>query len=165
MSAVKTGRKAAGAAPIKLIADNRRARHHYEFLEVLEAGIVLTGPEVKSIRQGQLSLAESYCRVISSEALLLGAHIAPYEHGGYAPQDPVRQRKLLLHKRQIMRLHSRMRERGLALVPVKAYFLKGRIKLEIALAKGKKAHDKRETIKRRQMEREAQREMQQHNKR
>ncbi len=148
--------------PTKLVADNRRVRHHYELIEILEAGIVLRGPEVKSVRHGHLSLTESYCRITANEIFLMGAHIAPYEHGGYVIQDPIRPRKLLLNKKQNLRLYGRTRERGWALVPVKAYFLKGKLKLQIALAKGKKEHDKREALKQRQMQREAQQALQQH---
>ena len=144
----------------KLIADNRKARFNYELLERFEAGLVLTGTEVKSLRDGKLSLGESYCRILpSGEVYLMEAHIAPYPHGNRQNHDPLRERKLLLNRREITRLISKVREKGLTLVPTKAYFKRGKAKLEIALAKGKKVHDKSETIKRRDMERDARREI------
>ncbi|MBI4082835.1 MAG: SsrA-binding protein SmpB [Candidatus Lambdaproteobacteria bacterium] len=149
------------AEGIKIIADNRKARHDYELLERVEAGIVLTGAEVKSLREGKLTLSESYCRVESDGAVyLVDAHIPPYTHGNRFNLDPVRRRKLLLHRTEIRRLNTRVRERGLTLVPTKVYFKRGIVKVEIALAKGKRLHDKRDTIKKRDVQREVARAMQ-----
>lgn len=146
---------------IKIVADNRKARHDYELLERVEAGIVLTGGEVKSLRDGKLTLGESYCRVESDGAIyLIDAHIPPYAHGNRFNTDPVRHRKLLLHRTEIRRLYARVRERGLTLVPTKVYFKRGIVKVEIALAKGKRLHDKRNAIKKRDVQREVARAMQ-----
>ena len=144
----------------KLISDNRKARFEYELLEKFEAGVMLQGTEVKSLRDGKLSLTEAYCRVDGQgEVYLMEAHIAPYGHGNRTNHDPIRPRKLLLHKQEINRLIGKVREKGLTLVPTKVYFKGGRAKVEIALAKGKKTHDKREAIKKRDQERDARREM------
>jgi len=143
-------------APIKLIADNRKARFAFELLDKVEAGIVLRGTEVKSLREGKLNLGDSYCDVTrDGEIWLVGAHIAPYRSGNRFNVDPMRKRKLLLHRREIARLGARIRERGLTLVPTRVYLKKGLVKLEIALARGKKLHDKREAIRVRDTEREA----------
>ena len=145
---------------IKLVSDNRKARFQYELLEKFEAGLMLQGTEVKSLRDGKLSLTEAYCRVDGQgEVYLLDAHIAPYGHGNRSNHDPLRPRKLLLHKLEINRLIGKVKEKGLTLVPVRVYFKGGKAKVEIALAKGKKIHDKRETIKKRDQERDARREM------
>ena len=144
----------------KLISDNRKARFQYELLDKFEAGVMLTGTEVKSLRDGKLSLTESYCKVDhQGEVYLMDAHIAPYGHGNRTNHDPLRPRKLLLHKLEINRLIGKVREKGLTLVPTKVYFKGGRVKVEIALAKGKKIHDKREAIKKRDQDRDARREM------
>jgi SsrA-binding protein len=127
---------------------NKKARRDYEILEVLEAGISLLGSELKSMKNGGLSLQESYIQIKKGEVYLTGAHIAPYVHTGIQPPDPYRSRKLLLHKREIEKLSEKIKLRGLTLVPLKAYQNeKGRIKLEIALGKGKKLHDKRADVK------------------
>lgn len=139
---------------IKVVAQNRKARHDYHVEEVLEVGLVLSGPEVKSLRAGKASLGESYARIREGELYLLGAHISPYSHARPEIQDPTRTRKLLAHKREIRRLTGKVKEKGLSLVPLSIYFKAGRAKMELALARGKKAHDKREDIKRREQERE-----------
>lgn len=148
--------KAPAAAPTKLIVDNRKARFRFELLEKVEAGIALTGTEVKSLRQGKINLGDGYCRIEpDGEIYLIDVHISPYTHAGYTQHDPMRPRKLLLHKKEILRLRQRVREKGLTLVPVRLYFRRGRVKVEIALAKGKTLYDKRESIKKRELQREA----------
>jgi SsrA-binding protein len=141
----------------KPIAENRRARHDYHLLECFEAGLVLTGTEVKSLRQGQATLQRAFADLRDGELWLVGAHIPEYAQGNVANHDPDRDRKLLLHRRQIDSLLGKVRERGLTLVPTKLYFKDGRAKVEIALARGKEARDKRRDIAerdaRRQMER------------
>ena len=137
-----------------LIADNRKAGHDYHFLETFEAGIVLLGTEVKSMREGRAQLRDAYCRIEGGEAYLLGAHVGQYSHGGYALHDPVRKRKLLLNTAELNKLLGKTTEKGLTIVPLRLYFKNGRVKLAIALAKGKRQYDKRETIKRREAERE-----------
>jgi SsrA-binding protein len=143
------------AADEKLIASNRRAFHDYEVLETYEAGLVLRGTEVKSLRDGRADLKESYARIEREEAWLLGCHISPYAQGNRANHDPVRPRKLLLHRREISRLLGRVMEKGLTLVPLRLYFKGGRAKVELGLARGRKLLDKRHVIR----EREARREM------
>jgi SsrA-binding protein len=138
----------------KTIATNRRARHEYEILETLEAGLVLRGTEVKSLRDGQVSFKDSYATVRNNEGWLLGCHINPYSHGTDANHDPERDRKLLLRRRELTRLTGKIAERGLTLVPLRLYFKNGRAKIEIGLARGKKLHDKRSTIKEREVRRE-----------
>jgi SsrA-binding protein len=138
------------------IAENRRARYDYEILDTLEAGIVLTGTEVKSLRQGRCSLVDAYAVLQDGEAWLMGAHIPEYTEGTWNNHAPRRQRKLLLHKAEIVRLIGKTKESGLALVPLQLYFKDGHAKVEIALAKGRKAHDKRQALS----ERDARREMQ-----
>lgn len=137
------------------LASNRKARHDYHLLDRFEAGIVLTGTEVKSVRQGKVQLKDSYVEIRDGEAFLIGAHISPYSHGSRENHDPERQRKLLLSRRELDKLFGRTKLRGATIVPL-AVYLKGHlIKLEIALAEGKKHYDKRETERRREMEREA----------
>ena len=138
----------------RAIATNRRARYEYEILETLEAGLVLRGTEVKSLRTGQVNFKDSYATVRNGEIWLLGCHISPYSHGTDANHDPERDRKLLLHAREITRLAGKIAERGLTLVPLKLYFKSGRAKLEIGLARGKKLHDKRATLREREVRRE-----------
>jgi SsrA-binding protein len=130
----------------KLIADNRRARHDYELLDRLEAGIALTGTEVKSLRDGRASLAQAYADIREGEAWLIGLSIAVYDKGGYANHEPERARKLLLHRREIDSLYGKVREKGLTLVPTRLYFKNGRVKVEIAVARGKETRDKRRDI-------------------
>jgi SsrA-binding protein len=141
----------------KLIADNRRARHDYELLERLEAGIQLTGTEVKSLRDGRVSLSQAYADVREGEAWLVGANIATYEQGNIANHDPTRERKLLLHRREIASLYGKVRERGLTLVPTRLYFKDGRVKVELALARGKELRDKRRDLAKRDAERQIER--------
>ena len=142
----------------KLIADNRKARFEYELLERLEAGIVLVGTEVKSLRQGKLSLVDSYAQVDQhNEMWLMEAHISPYSHGNRFNPEPTRPRKLLLHQHEILKWRQKVREKGLTIVPTRVYFKDGRVKVEIALARGKKTHDKRDAIKNRDQERETRR--------
>ena len=138
----------------KPIATNRKAWHDYEILETHEAGLVLKGTEVKSLRTGQVNFKDSYATVRGGEAWLLGCHISPYSHGTDANHDPERDRKLLLHGREIRRLVGKIAERGLTVVPLKMYFKSGRAKIEIGLARGKKLHDKRATLRDRQTRRE-----------
>lgn len=143
---------------IKILTTNRRARFEYEILETREAGIELKGTEVKSIRLGQINLSEGFCRISEDmQAMLQNVHIAPYDFGNRHNHDPVRPRRLLLHREEIYRLYGKIREQGLTLIPLKLYLKKGRVKLEIGLVKGKKLHDKRETIKRRDAQREVER--------
>ena len=137
-----------------LIADNRKARHDYHVLETFEAGIALLGTEVKGIREGKANLRDSFARVEQGEIWLYNVHINPYSHRGYVDHDPKRRRKLLLHKQEIRKLIGRTVERGLTLVPTRMYFRNGKVKVSLALARGKQSHDKRETIKRREAERE-----------
>ena len=145
-------------AGTKLIANNRKARFTYELFDRLEAGIALQGTEVKSLREGRLNLGESFCRIDDDgQIYLVDAHIGAYTHGNVHNHEPTRPRKLLLHKREILRLRSKVRERGLTLVPTRAYFVRGKVKLEIALAKGKRQYDKRQATKKRDMEREVRR--------
>ena len=139
----------------KVVAQNRRARHDYEILETLEAGIVLTGTEVKSLRGGKASLSESYATVENGEAWVLQLHIPPYEQGNRFNPDPVRRRKLLLHRAEVDDLDRAVAQKGQTLIPLKLYFSKGRAKLLIGVARGKKTHDKRQAI----AERDAKREM------
>lgn len=143
----------------KNITTNRRARFDYQILETFEAGIVLLGSEVKSLREGRAHLSDSYAIVKDGEAFLVGAHIAQYAFARDGGHEPDRTRKLLLHKREIGRLGSALAEKGLTLVPLRMYFKEGRAKVELGLAKGKTRYDKRETLKRRQADREMQRAM------
>jgi SsrA-binding protein len=138
----------------KVIASNRRARHEYFILEALEAGLALTGTEVKSLRAGRASLVEAYARVEDGEVVLVGAHIPEYSHGNRQNHEPTRPRKLLLHRREIERLREGMEQKGLTIVPLRLYWKNGRAKIEIALARGKKHHDKREDVAKREAERE-----------
>ena len=139
----------------KLIASNKKALHDYFVLQKLEAGIELTGTEVKSLRDGKANLKDSYVAIERGEAYLIGTHISPYSHGNIANHDPERKRRLLLHKREIEKLHEQIQEKGLTVVPLRLYFKSGRVKTEIAVVRGKKLYDKRETEKRREQEREA----------
>ena len=141
------------------IAVNKKARHLYELSEFLEAGISLTGPEIKSIRLGRVSFQDSYVEFRQGSAFVVKLHIAPYENAGYAPQDPDRDRRLLMHAREIARYAGLVAQKGLTVVPVRMYVQHGKVKLEIAVGRGKKLFDKREDLKRRAEERDAQREM------
>ena len=139
--------------------ENRKARQYYEFLEFFEAGIVLTGAEVKSIRAGQVSFGDSFVEFRDGEAFVVGMRIAPYERGGYVLQEPDREKKLLLHSREIHMLATRIEQKGLTVVPVKLYFKQGKVKVEIALARGRKLHDQREELKRRAEARDVERDL------
>ena len=142
---------------IKTVATNRKARHNYQILDSVEAGIVLTGSEIKSIRAGRVSLGDAYVRPEGGELWLLNAHIARYEPGAYLSHEPTRRRKLLLHSKEIAFLAGKVREKGLTLVPLRLYLKDGRAKIEVALGRGKKLYDKRESIARREADREIQR--------
>ena len=142
-----------------VVATNRKAFHEYHILEEFEAGIQLRGSEVKSIREGKASLKQSYILIRRGEAWLRGAHIASYSHTGYEGHEPVRDRKLLLHKKEIYKINSKLAEKGLTAVPIKIYFKGGFIKLEFGLAKGKKLYDKRDTKKKQDVQRDIQRAM------
>jgi SsrA-binding protein len=146
--------KAKGEKPI---VDNRRARHDYHFLEKVEAGLVLTGTEVKSLREGRASLAQAYADIRDGEAWLVGAHISTYDQGNIANHDPDRDRKLLLHRREVDSLGAKVGERGLTLVPTRLYFRDGRAKVELALARGKEQRDKRRDISKREAQRDMER--------
>jgi SsrA-binding protein len=139
----------------KLIASNKKAFHDYHVLDKLEAGLELTGTEVKSLREGLANLKDSYVTFKNGEAFLFGAHISPYTHGNRENHDPERTRKLLLHRREIDKLHVQVAEKGLTVVPLRLYFKGNRVKAEIGVVRGKKLYDKRETEKRREAEREA----------
>jgi len=141
----------------KLVATNRKARFEYEILDTFEAGIALLGPEVKSLRAGNANLTDAYAIVRRGEVFLVNAHIGPYDQAGRANVAPRRERKLLLHRAEIGRLSGRVAERGFTLVPIELYFKGGRAKIQLGLARGKKTHDKRETIRERESERELQR--------
>jgi SsrA-binding protein len=141
----------------KVVAQNRRARHDYDILETLEAGIVLTGTEVKSLRGGKASLAESYASIEAGEAYVLQLHIPPYEQGNRMNPDPVRRRKLLLHASEIAELRKAVEQKGHTLIPLRLYFSHGRAKLLIAVARGRKVHDKRAAIAERDAKREVDR--------
>jgi len=140
----------------KVLNTNRQAAHNYYFLERYEAGLALTGTEVKALRSGNTNLKDSFATIRNGEAWLLNCHISPYEYGNRQNHDPLRKRKLLLHREEIRRLIGKVEQRGLTLIPTKLYLKNGRIKCEIALARGKKVYDKRETERRKTADREAQ---------
>jgi SsrA-binding protein len=146
--------RSAGTERVKVVSSNRRARRNYTVVETIEAGLALLGSEVKSLRDGRLDLKDSYGLVKDGEAFLIGAYIAPYEFARDGGHDPERERKLLLHRREIDRIGGQLAEKGLTLVPLQVYFKDGKAKVELGLAKGKTAYDKRETIKERDHERE-----------
>jgi SsrA-binding protein len=137
------------------VAENRKAYHDYHLLETFEAGVVLLGTEVKAIREGRVNLRDSFARVEDGEVFLYNVNISPYSHRGYSEHEPLRRRKLLLHRDEIRKLIGKTVERGMTLVPVRMYFKNGRIKVAVSLARGKKDYDKRETIKRREADRES----------
>ncbi|HTZ05398.1 MAG TPA: SsrA-binding protein SmpB [Gaiellaceae bacterium] len=143
----------------KLIADNRRARHDYHLLDRVEAGLVLTGTEVKSLREGKATLQQAFAEVRDGEAWLLGLHVPEYGQGNRSNHEPDRSRKLLLHRREIDKLYGQVREKGVTLVPTKLYFKDGRVKVELALAKGKELRDKRRDIAERDARRQIDREL------
>ncbi len=136
------------------IAENRKAFHDFHLMETFEAGLVLLGTEVKAIREGRVNLRDSFARVEDGEVFLYNVNISPYSHRGYADHEPLRRRKLLLHRDEIRKLIGKTVEKGMTLVPVRLYFKNGRVKVAVSLAKGKKDYDKRETIKRREADRE-----------
>lgn len=144
---------------IKVVTENRKARHDYFVEETYEVGIALTGTEVKSLRAGKSNLKDSYAQVEDGEMYLLNMHISPYEQGNRYNVDPLRKRKLLLHRSEINRLYGKVKQQGLALVPLKVYFKRGRIKIELALAKGKKQYDKRDALAAKDAQREVERSM------
>ncbi len=141
------------------IAINKQARRNYDFVETLEAGLVLKGTEVKSLRQGQVSFNDGYISFKEGEAWLIGIHIAPYDHAGHTQHDPDRPRKLLLHEREIEQLQAKSEQKGLTVIPVKLYFSRGKIKLGIALAKGRNVHNRKEELKRRDIARDTARQL------
>jgi SsrA-binding protein len=136
------------------IAENRKAFHDFHLIETFEAGLVLLGTEVKAIREGRVNLRDSFARVEDGEVFLYNVNISPYSHRGYADHEPLRRRKLLLHRNEILKLIGKTVVKGMTLVPTRLYFSKGRVKVSVALAKGKKEYDKRETIKQREAARE-----------
>jgi SsrA-binding protein len=148
---------------LKILNDNRYASHQFHLMERFEAGLALTGTEVKSARDGQIQLKESYAEVLGNEAWLVNAHISPFSHGNRQNHDPLRRRKLLLHRREIDKLLGKTREKGLTLVPTKVYLKNGLIKCELAVGKGKKLHDKREADRTRTQQAEARAAMRRHN--
>ncbi len=141
----------------QIVAQNKKARHDYFVLETYEAGIELFGTEVKSIRKGRLNLKDSWCSIDKGEIFVNGMHISPYEQGNIFNRDPMRVRRLLMHKREINRLYGTIKQQGLTLIPLSVYFLKGRAKLEIGLCKGKKLYDKRETAAKKDAQRDMER--------
>lgn len=149
----------AKSAGDRLVTENRKARHDYEILETYEAGLVLTGSEVKSLRAGRANLKDSYARVDHGEAFLLNAHISPYAAASQFGHEPERNRKLLLHRAEVDKLAGKAQERGLTIVPLKLYFKNGRAKVLLGVGRGRKAYDKREAIKRREVDRETDRAM------
>lgn len=155
----KKSKKVARAGGIKPVCENRKARFDYQLGERFEAGLVLTGSEVKSLRSGKMSLSDSYADVHDGEAYLVQANIEPYEKGGYANHEPKRRRKLLLHKQEIEKLAIRVQTKGETPVPLRVYFKDSRAKVELALGTGKKSHDKRQSIKERETGRELDRSM------
>ncbi len=142
---------------IKVVADNRRARHEYEILETIEAGLALSGTEVKSIRQGKANLQDSFAKIEDNEIWLYRCHISPYDFGNRFNHDPLRKRRLLVHRRQINKLKAQTQEKGLALIPLKLYFKKNWAKIDLALARGKQLYDKRQSIAKRENQRQIER--------
>ena len=151
------------ALGIKQVAQNKKAYHEYFIEEKYEAGIELAGTEVKSIRQGKINLKDSFCAVKDGELFVHGMHISPYEQGNIFNKDPVRSRRLLMHKKEILKLHARVKQDGLTLVPLSVYFKDSRVKVEIGLAKGKKLYDKRDSAAEKDARREMDRKMKEKN--
>lgn len=160
----KEKKSPAGGEEIKIIATNRKARHEYNILETYEAGMVLKGTEVKSLREGKANLKDSYAKMDKGEFFLLNLHISPYEKGNRYNQDPTRTRKLLLHRNQVKRLLGKVAERGLTLVPLRLYFKGSYAKVELALAAGKKLYDRRKSIAEREAKRDLRRALKERNK-
>ncbi|HHX08593.1 MAG TPA: SsrA-binding protein SmpB [Chloroflexi bacterium] len=146
-----------GVMDIKVVSTNKKVRFEYFIIETFEAGLVLKGTEIKSVRSGQISLQEAYVRTDGNQIWLIGAHIAPYEHASAFQHDPTRDRKLLMHKKEIRKLWDEVRIKGMTIVPIRVYLKAGKAKLEIGLAKGKKQYDKRQAIKEKDIERETSR--------
>jgi SsrA-binding protein len=146
----------------KVVSTNRKARHDYEILDTYEAGLVLTGSEIKSIRAGHVNLREGFVQVRDNELWLLNAHIAAYDQAGKFGHDPLRPRKLLLHRKEIDRIAARVQEKGLTIVPTALYLTRGLAKVEIALARGKRQYDKRESLRRRDSQRQIERSLREH---
>lgn len=146
----------------QIVARNRKARHEFDILETFEAGLALKGPEVKSLREGQVAFHDAFARIERGEAWLYSLHISPYEQANRANVDPLRTRRLLLHKHEIRKLVGQVEEKGLTLVPLDIYFVRGYAKTTIAVARGRKLHDKREALKRKQQDREARRAVEAH---
>lgn len=138
----------------KLISDNRRARHEYEILDTIECGLQLQGTEVKSMRTGQCTLQDAFARIEDGEVWLYNCYIAPYDHGNRFNHEPRRKRRMLLHSREILRIHQKIKEKGLTLIPLKIFFKRNWVKVDLALARGKQLHDKRETIAKRDSKRQ-----------
>ena len=151
------------ASGVKQVARNKKAFHDYFILEKFEAGIELFGTEVKSVRQGTLNLKDAFCTVKNGELFVRGLHISPYEKGNIFNRDPLRPKRLLMHKKEILRLYGRIKQDGLALIPLSVYFKDSRVKLELGLARGKKLHDKRETAAQKASEREMDRQKRERN--
>ena len=146
-----------------IVSTNRKAYHEFQIIEVLEAGLELLGSEVKSLREGKASLKESYIKIRKGQAWMVGVHISAYSHTGFSGHEPLRDRRLLLHKNEIYKINQKLSEKGLTALPLKLYFNKrGWLKVEVGLAKGKKLYDKRDTKKRRDIERDIQRQMKKH---
>lgn len=148
---------------VKYIADNRKARHEYFIHETYEAGIALTGTEVKALRQGKVNIKDSFCRIDKGQLLLEAMHISPYEQGNRFNHDPLRQRILLMHKYEINKLWGKIKEKGYTLIPLNLYFKKGRVKVTVGLATGKKLYDKRQAIAEKEAKREANRHFKENN--
>ena len=144
---------------MKIIATNRKARHDYHIIDTIEAGMVLHGSEVKSLREGKASIKEAYVRIVRNELFIIGMHIGEYSHAGYTTHTPVHDRKLLVHRKEILKLARAMDEKGMTLIPLRLYFNKNHVKLEVAIAKGKKRWDKRQDITRKDIKRDTYREM------
>lgn len=142
---------------IKIVTNNKKAFHDYHISERYEAGLVLKGTEVKSLREGRCNLKDSYCRIKNNEIWVIGMHISPYTHQGYVTHEPERERKLLMHKDEIRKLHRKVMEKGVTLVPLKVYFKNGKAKLEVGVASGKRQYDKRADIAQREQQREMKR--------
>lgn len=159
----KTKSKKKGASSLgrdgSIVASNKKARHEYTILDTFEAGVALVGTEIKSMREGKASLVDAYATIDEGEVWLRGLHIPEYSHGSWTNHAPKRARKLLLHRREIDQLYGKTRDGNATLVPLSLYFSQGRVKVELAIARGKQIHDKRETLRRRTMEREAVREV------
>ncbi|MEE1188898.1 MAG: SsrA-binding protein SmpB [Acutalibacteraceae bacterium] len=148
---------------LQTVARNKKAYHDYFVLESFEAGIELFGTEVKSVRQGKVNLKDAWCSIEKGEIYVNGMHISPYEFGNIFNRDPMRKRRLLMHKREINRLYGQLKQQGLTLIPLSAYFNRGRLKIQVGLCRGKKNYDKRESIARKDAEREAARELRSRN--